>query len=305
MSEPHSADVFGPLRDSWWNLDYLELIVRRLGIAEPVRVLDAGCGQGHWGQLLAHVLPAGSSITGIDREAEWIDVARRRAGDLHDLAVTFDYAAGDVLAIDFPGHSFDLVTCQTLLIHVDHPPGALAEMLRVLRPGGWLLCAEPNNLSMIAAFNSLSWEHRLDTLLASAELQLRCELGKASLGEGFNSAGELLPGWLAAMNVEALQVWISDKATPFYPPYDTPVMAESIADVKRALAEERSIWPKETTRRYWLAGGGSEERFEELWRGEMEGIPKVLEAIERRQCSSAGGTLMYLVAARKPKEKQE
>jgi SAM-dependent methyltransferase len=302
MTEPHSAEFFGPLRDHWWNADYLELVMRRrLGIDQPVRVLDAGCGQGHWGQILAHLLPEGSAIVGVDREPEWIDVARRRAGELRHLPVPFEYALGDVLALDFPDDAFDLVTCQTLLIHIDHPSDALAEMLRVLRPGGWLLCAEPNNLAAIGTFSSLSWEHRLDTQLDGAELQLRCEVGKAALGEGFSSAGELLPGWLAAMNVEALQVWISDKATPLYPPYASSYMAERVEEAKRAVAEERSSATKETTRRYWLAGGGTEARFEELWRADMQSGVEMLQAIERRELHGAGGTLMYLVAARKPR----
>jgi SAM-dependent methyltransferase len=301
MTEPHSAAWFGPLRDHWWNVDFLQLILRRLAIEQPVRLLDAGCGQGHWGQLLGQLLPAGSSVTGMDREAEWIDVARRRAAGLRDVPVTFAYATGDVLALDFPDDSFDVVTCQTLLIHIDRPSEALAEMLRVLRPGGWLLCAEPNNLSMIGTFSSLTWEQRFATHLATAELQLRCEVGKAAVGEGFSSAGELLPGWLAAMNVTDLQVWISDKASPVYPPYEPAVMAETLADAKRAAAEGRFIWPKETARRYWLAGGGREERFEELWRAEMDSLPQMLAAIERGEYHGAGGILMYLVAARKPR----
>lgn len=82
----HSADFFGPLRDRWWNADYLALLARRCGISEPVGVLDVGCGQGHWTQALAHVLPAGSTVLGIDREEESLadkDTTRRYwlAGD--------------------------------------------------------------------------------------------------------------------------------------------------------------------------------------------------------------------------------
>ena len=69
------------------------------------------------------------------------------------------------------------------------------------------------------------------------------------------------------------------------------------------MTEPHSADPPETTRRSWLARGGSEERFEELWGGEMDGIVETLDAIERRQCSSAGGILMDLIAARKPEEK--
>jgi len=50
----HSEDYFGEQRDFWWNADFLELMARRLNFSSIHSVLDVGCGQGHWGQLLAN-----------------------------------------------------------------------------------------------------------------------------------------------------------------------------------------------------------------------------------------------------------
>ena len=55
--KPHSWEYFGEARDFWWNLDFLELMAVRLKFDQVGTVFDAGCGIGHWGQLLARVLP--------------------------------------------------------------------------------------------------------------------------------------------------------------------------------------------------------------------------------------------------------
>ncbi len=185
------------------------------------------------------MLPAGSTLTGIDREMKSLAEATRRSELLGQLPIRFEYMPGDAMVIASPDQGFDLVTCQTLLIHLDRPQDALAEMLRVTKAGGWILCAEPNNLASALSFDSTAWANDLDSLMAGAELQYRVELGKARLHEGFSSAGELVAGWLAAMNVESLQVYLSDKALAMWPPYATPEMAEALRYGSRNMVRGR------------------------------------------------------------------
>jgi cyclopropane fatty-acyl-phospholipid synthase-like methyltransferase len=45
--DSHSAEYFGETRDYWWNLDFLELMGRRLSLDRVQDVLDVGCGIGH------------------------------------------------------------------------------------------------------------------------------------------------------------------------------------------------------------------------------------------------------------------
>src|SRR5215475_5753342 len=56
--DSHSAEHFGDTRDYWWNLDFLELMGRRLSLDRVQDVLDIGCGVGHWGKLLGKVCRA-------------------------------------------------------------------------------------------------------------------------------------------------------------------------------------------------------------------------------------------------------
>src|SRR4051812_11633901 len=75
----HSAEYFGETRDHWWNLDFLELIGKRLSLDRVQDVLDVGSGIGHWGQLLANVMPDSARVQGVDREPLWVEKAAARA----------------------------------------------------------------------------------------------------------------------------------------------------------------------------------------------------------------------------------
>src|SRR6185312_7510573 len=114
--KPHSADCFGDARDFWWNRDFLELMGRRWGLSAVKSVLDVGCGVGHWGRCLAPLLSADCTLTGIDREPQWVDEARKRSAVLGKRAVSF--VQGDAERLPFADESFDMVTCQTVMIHL-------------------------------------------------------------------------------------------------------------------------------------------------------------------------------------------
>src|SRR4051812_14476448 len=114
MTEPHqplhSAEYFGESRDYWWNRDYLELRFGRWGLGSARRVLDIGCGVGHWGRLVGSLLHPDATILGIDREPAWVTRAAEIAQE-RGLTPRHTYAQGLADALTFPNGSFDLVTC--------------------------------------------------------------------------------------------------------------------------------------------------------------------------------------------------
>ncbi|MEU4422174.1 methyltransferase domain-containing protein [Actinoplanes sp. NPDC024001] len=103
-----------------------------LGARAAGRILDVGVGTG---RNLPHY-PAGASITGLDLSPEMLAHARRRAAGLHRDA---DLREGDAQRMPFADESFDTVVCALSLCAIPNPRAAIAEMRRVLVPGGRLL----------------------------------------------------------------------------------------------------------------------------------------------------------------------
>ena len=295
----HSAEYFGDTRDYWWNADFLELIGKRLEFDRISDVLDVGCGVGHWGRLLAKVLPGGARVRGVDRDPLWVEKAELRAAAL-GLADRFGYQVAVAEKLPFADASFDLVTCQTLLIHAPDPGGVIDEMIRVARPGGLVLAAEPNNLARALTFNSLTFYDPVDEIIARARLQLICERGKAALGEGANSIGELVPGLFAARGLADIRVYLNDKADAFLPPYDSPEQRATLEERADLRGRDFWIWSRADTHRYFLAGQGLDEEFDALWSIAVGESGEFDRAIADKSYAAAGGTIGYLVSGRKP-----
>jgi SAM-dependent methyltransferase len=97
------------------------------------RILDAGCGSG---PLFAALRDRGATVTGIDASAGMLAVARRRLGDDADLQL-----AELGRPLPFPGHTFDDVTASLVLHYLEDWGPALAELRRVLKPGGRLIAS--------------------------------------------------------------------------------------------------------------------------------------------------------------------
>jgi SAM-dependent methyltransferase len=103
-----------------------------------LNVLDVGCGTGDFLRLLAPLVDPGKSV-GLDLSETMINEARQRSTD---AASTLVFRVGSVLELPFEDGSFDRVIATQLLLHVPDPWKGLAEMCRVLAPGGTISVAE-------------------------------------------------------------------------------------------------------------------------------------------------------------------
>jgi SAM-dependent methyltransferase len=296
--ELHSAQWLEDAnRDFYWNRDHLQLVADRLRLGHTQTVLDVGCGLGHWTFLLGSVLPTSVQVTGIDREPEWIQAADARAKEL-GIGERFRFRPGDVMALDYPDASFDLVTCQTLLMHLADPQAALRELVRVTKPGGVILCAEPNSLSAFVMLSSTNVSAPVDDVLDLVRFGVTCERGKAAVGEGNDSIGNLLPGYLADAGAVDVQSFACDKTHALYPPY--------ASEEQRALRGyylgglEKMLWPREKAKRYFLAGGGSAAEFDASWARREAECERDAHAIREERFHILGSWVVYLIAARRP-----
>jgi demethylmenaquinone methyltransferase/2-methoxy-6-polyprenyl-1,4-benzoquinol methylase/phosphoethanolamine N-methyltransferase len=103
-------------------------------------VLDVGCGTGEV-TLLAKIYAKDGKVYGIDPAPEMISVARRKAAQ---KKLTIDFRVGVIEALPFPNESIDVVTSSLMMHHLPEnlKKRGLAEIYRVLKPGGRLLVAD-------------------------------------------------------------------------------------------------------------------------------------------------------------------
>jgi ubiquinone/menaquinone biosynthesis C-methylase UbiE len=299
--EPHSADQFGPQRDFWWNQDFLALMAARWRLGEVSSLADIGCGMGHWSRLLYPWLHHPARLIGIDREARWVREASTIFRKVHPEAPPglIAFGQGDAAALPLADNRFEVVTCQTLLMHLERPLDALQEMRRVLRPGGLLVCVEPSNLWNRLAFNSITAEEPIASVTKRFEFWLRYQRGKMKAGQGDDSIGDLLPGIFAQIGMREIMVYQSDRAFACYPPYDTPAQKCLLEQERHWQATQTGPWNRDEVRRRVLLGGAQPSEFDELFDELVEQARRQDDAIAQRNFHAAWGGLTYLVSGRK------
>lgn len=102
------------------------------------RVLDAGCGTGYGLEIMAE--GGAAHLTGVDIDAEAVAESRTRA----DRCGVAAAVQGDLQALELPDDSFDAAVCFETIEHIDSPERGMAELRRVVRPGGMVIVSSPN-----------------------------------------------------------------------------------------------------------------------------------------------------------------
>lgn len=296
-NKPHSENVLTDLRDYWYSPDYIELMAKRWELNQVKSMLDVGCGIGHWGQLIAPFLSSEMHMTGIDPEKIWVEKATERAKQ-KGLGASATYQIGTAENIPFPDNSFDMVTCQTVLVHVKDAAISLKEMLRVLKPGGLIAVAEPNNLVSSLILNNLNFHDSIDDIIEPVRFALICERGREKLNRGNASRGDLIPFYFHQAGLKNIQVYLSDLADYFIPPYETSRERLTLSELSQSSPEG---WgeAKRELQEFFAAGGGSQPDFEEHWQHLFKSVNQKIEGYKNKTLCSAGGLIIYLVSARK------
>jgi SAM-dependent methyltransferase len=104
-----------------------------LGLAHGERLLDVGCGLGEAALGLAQDLGDGGEVVGVDVSERMLRVARSNAGAAR---CRVRFTVGDARSLDEPDDSFDAARSERTLQWLADPAAAVAEMVRVVRPGG-------------------------------------------------------------------------------------------------------------------------------------------------------------------------
>jgi SAM-dependent methyltransferase len=175
-------------RTGWLRFDELDeeqTLLAAVAEARPRRVLDVGCGDGRIPSLYA-----APEVVCVDSAEASVAAARERG---------LDARVADAQALPFDDGAFDVVTCNHTLYHVHDRDRALAEVARVLRPGGRFagIYNTPDHLREVWAAAGATW----------ARDEFDSETGLPYLRRHFARVDRLIRGgsvlWLAREDLQA------------------------------------------------------------------------------------------------------
>ncbi|WP_380282673.1 methyltransferase domain-containing protein [Kitasatospora purpeofusca] len=176
----------------------------RLAAAVGERALDVGCGTGSETQVLAAAVGPGGTAIGLEPHPGLRALAERRAAEAGSRARFLD---GDALALPLPDADLDAVRCERVLQHLTDPARAVAELARVLRPGGRAVLLDTDWATFILHPASPGIRSALATVVQEAAAT--------------PDAGRGLAGWLvgAGLTVDAVasEVLLHDPRSVTWP----------------------------------------------------------------------------------------
>ena len=166
---------------------YAVAILDRVGIGPGQAAIDVGCGPRGILDLLAERTSPGGRVVGLDIDPANVAMASGLVRERQLAGV--EVIRADAKHTGLPADSFDLVHARTLLINIPEPETAVAEMVRLAKPGGWVAGQEPDAGVSLCYPHLPAWERINEIFQATYRQQGADPLIGRRLTELFRDAG--------------------------------------------------------------------------------------------------------------------
>ena len=200
-----------------------EIFLDWLAPPPGLRWIDIGCGSGAFTKLLIERC-APAEVQGIDPSEAQLSFARARC-----VGQTVRFHRGDALALPFGEDNFDAAVMALVIFFVPDPTKAIAEMARVVRPGGTVATY---------VWDMMGGGHPLE--LMHAEMHAMGFTAPRSPRSDVSDAGSLRRLWMHAglAAVEAREITVQRTFTDFDDFWTTSMMAATVSQTIAAMAPE-------------------------------------------------------------------
>lgn len=243
-----------------WRDDMIDRISSSLDLRHGISAVDIGCGLGYLGWTFWRHFGEGGTYIGVDCSEKLLTDAGEMSEEW-SVGGNACFLRGEAYNIPLQDACSDWTMCQTLLMHLEKPEEALAEMIRVTKPGGAVMCMEPDNLSSSLAVPfssrpSITMKERLFWFKA----WIIWAEGRKLLGKGDYGIASKVPKMMADAGLVGIDCRCNDTPRFIQPPYETEAQRYWLDKMRERLEErdeeEEKIWWTEY-RECFIAGGGS------------------------------------------------
>lgn len=293
-----------------WFDDTLDKLAEWLGLRHGMQAQDVGCGLGYVGRAFWRHFGSNGSYIGLDASERLLRDASVISREWA-FEGTAAFIRGDAGALPFPDNTFDWTACQTLLMHAADPDAFLAEMVRVTRPGGIVMCNEPDNITAIRACGYKSFrEETIEDELLRIRVHHHWAAGRKKLGYGDYGIGCRVPSMMLRRGLEDIDIRANDMPAFIQPPYETPLMKFRMEQVGESIRQQEKLGEKglrmdRQFRSFYFAGEGSIGVWRRFLAMVRRNGAKQLEAMKRQfeegTLETCGGACsFYSIKGRKP-----
>ncbi len=249
-------------RKGLYREDTLEMYSKWMKMRPGMKVADVGCGLGFLGRTYWKYYGKNGSYTGVDVNRKNLLSAKKMSNKWSKKGKV-NFVAGDVYDLPLKENSFDITMCQTLLMHLLYPEKALEEMIRITKPGGLVVCFEPDNINFGSYFctsDDLTTEEKV--VLRKANLLIN--EGRKKKGKGDFSLGVKVPYLMFKAGLKEIDARNGDSSMITAPPYKKKVTDWARGKKPDSDKIEKISYEKECL--YFLNASKASKSFVEKYR---------------------------------------